>query len=53
MVPLATMLCNLARGGIKPGDLLQAGVKITAYNNHRSAPFLRALVEYAQPSLLG
>jgi CheY-like chemotaxis protein len=43
---------NLARAGIKHGDLLCAGVKITAYNNHRSAPFLRALVSQPQPSLL-
>ena len=35
------------------GNLLEASVKITAYNNHRSASFLRALVEQPQPSLLG
>jgi hypothetical protein len=42
---------NLPRTGIKRRDLLYASVKITAYNNHRSAPFLRALVSQP-PSLL-
>jgi hypothetical protein len=35
------------------GDLLVASVKITAYNQHCSAPFFRALVVEQQPSLLG
>ena len=40
-----TPLNHLARAGIQHGNLLKARVKITAYNHHRSAPFLRALVE--------
>jgi hypothetical protein len=44
---------DLACGGIQECNLLKASVKITAYNNRRSAPFLRALVEQSQPSLLG
>jgi hypothetical protein len=35
---------NLTRCRIQHGNLLEASVNITAYNNHRSAPFLRALV---------
>jgi hypothetical protein len=46
-------LDDLARGGIQHCNLLKASVKITAYNKHHSAPFLRALVEQSQPSLLG
>jgi hypothetical protein len=43
---------NLARVGIKHGDLLYAALKITAYNNDRSARFLQALVNLRQTSLL-
>jgi hypothetical protein len=35
------------------GNLLIACMKIATYNNHRSAPFFRALVVEQQPSLLG
>src|SRR5437899_9163094 len=35
------------------GNLLIACVKITSYNNHRSAPFFRALVVEQLPGLLG
>src|SRR5215472_14259525 len=43
---------DLAGRGVQHGDLLEARVKITTYNIHRSAPFLRALVYKEQPSLL-
>ncbi|HVB58988.1 MAG TPA: hypothetical protein VNE63_21485, partial [Candidatus Acidoferrales bacterium] len=35
------------------GNLLEARMKITAYNKHRSAPFLPSLGQLPQPSLLG
>jgi hypothetical protein len=38
---------------IQHRNLLEARMKITTYNEHRSAPFLRALVESTSPSLLG
>src|SRR6516165_7306157 len=44
---------NLTGCRIQHGNLLEARMKITTYNEHRSAPFLRALVESPSPSLLG
>jgi hypothetical protein len=49
---LQTAFDNLARVGIKHGDLLYAALKITAYSNHHSARFLQALVNLPQTSLL-
>src|SRR5690242_21676898 len=46
-------LDQFARLVVQHRNLLIARVKITSYNQHRSAPFLRALVVLAQPSLLG
>ena len=46
-------LDNLAGCRIQHGNLLEARVKVTAYNQHPSAPFPRALVAQTQPSLLG
>ncbi len=46
-------LHDFSCGVIQHGNLLIARVKITSYNQHCSAPFLRALVSSALPSLLG
>jgi hypothetical protein len=49
---LQTAFDNLARVGIKHGDLPYAALKITAYSNHRSARFLQAVVNLPQTRLL-
>ena len=46
-------LNDLTGCGIQHRNLLEARMEITAYNQHRSAPFLRASVESPSPSLLG
>src|SRR5260370_4214582 len=44
---------QLPGGVLGHGNLLIACVKIATYNDHRSAPFFRALVVEQLPSLLG
>src|SRR5438309_7055964 len=46
-------LGDLSCFGIDHCNLLKPRVKITTDNYHRSAPFIRALVESQSPSLLG
>jgi hypothetical protein len=50
---LQPTLDDLAGPAIHHCNLLKARVKITPDNEHRSAPFLRALADQLQPSLLG
>src|SRR5262252_434681 len=48
------LLFVLSGVGIYPSNFLIRGVKIGSYNNHRSAPFLRACwLVFGTPTLLG
>src|SRR5437763_9784467 len=54
IVPMfQSTLGDLSCFGIDHCNLLKPRVKITTDNYHRSAPFIRALVESQSPSLLG